>query len=429
MIYKQPKEATTGLTYTRSGAATAWRADGTLAEFAPNVIRRTDAGVLIEGQRTNLYLRWDPTIEHITTKGGNVSNAQPPANAPLTGRNWVELGAGGSSGPTYMYPPCSAIASSSTVTFSCLCETPDGTPPVYGPGVTGSDFDVGFDRGGALTGASFSTTRRSGNIWDCRLTGVTPASGTSVYAGVRRTSVIQNQRPLKFSGFQLEQAPDASSPIITTGAAATRGADDFYIGGLQQLFASPYSFVVECEALPTNGVRSLAAVNSGGTTNRVLIYRGTGVATFQLQVRAGGSTVLQQGSSPMPGSERAKAALSFDGRYYRACVNGVMFGGGEPTATFTVPPDRIHPFGSATSAEQSYAAGRRLVILPYSLTDEELVKLTSLNDTTFDHLNPGGVYYYDAGQTAMPRKSQVVAPISLGNQVVVPISSGRELIL
>lgn len=67
-------------------------------------------------------------------------------------------------------------------------------------------------------------------------------------------------------------------------------------------------------------------------------------------------------------------------------------------------------------------------IIPHALTDEELVKLTSLNDTTFDYLNPGGVYYYDAGQES-PRKSQVVAPISSGNQVVAPISSGRELIL
>lgn len=41
MIYKSPIEATApDLTYTRTGAATAWRLDGTLAEFAPNVIRR-----------------------------------------------------------------------------------------------------------------------------------------------------------------------------------------------------------------------------------------------------------------------------------------------------------------------------------------------------------------------------------------------------
>src|SRR5690606_37479988 len=82
--------AVPGLTYSRTGAATAWRKDGTLAEFAPNVMRRTDAGVTIEGQRTNLMLRWDPTAALVTSKA-NCTDVAAPVAAPLAGRNWVSL--------------------------------------------------------------------------------------------------------------------------------------------------------------------------------------------------------------------------------------------------------------------------------------------------------------------------------------------------
>lgn len=364
--------AVPGLTYTRTGSATAWRKDGTLAEFAPNVMRRTDAGVTIEGQRTNLFARWDPTLEQISTKGGYVSNVQPPANAPLTGRNWVGLGAGNTSTPAYMYIQCSSVASSTTVTLSFLCETPDGTPPVYGT-AAGDDFDVGFINGHPPTGISFSTIRRSGNIWECRLTGVTSAAGASVYAGVRRSSAAQNQRPLKFSGFQLELGARASTPIITTGAAATVGADNL---ALAKTIAAGEDFTALVEAViqPSVGlVGSLLAVSDGTIANQVYIRRSTG-GSLSAQTTVGGVATSTLSAAFASGG-KAKCAIRRSGKSITLAVNGVVVGqDGQPSASIAL--SRINIGTRADVGQGEPSTYNSTTLFPFALTDAELVEMT-----------------------------------------------------
>lgn len=212
--------AVPGVTYSREGTATAFRADGTLAEFAPNVPRITDKGVLIEGQRTNLFARWDPTAAQIATKN-KCADATAPAVAPLAGRNWIALD--NTAGVAYAYHPA-VVPPAQVVTASVLVETADGSQPVAGPAGVGDFSFVVSAVGGQLSAATFSYVRKTGNVWLVSATGTTGTTNLTA-AGINRAPA-QNQRPLKFSGFQLEEASTPSSPIITTGAAATRGADN-----------------------------------------------------------------------------------------------------------------------------------------------------------------------------------------------------------
>lgn len=117
-------------------------------------------------------------------------------------------------------------------------------------------------------------------------------------------------------------------------------------------------------------------------------------------------------SSGTPISQRRRHALRKRGSVLTEYLNGVPIKNsqGYIYSNLLIGGEGLEPINGIVEAVK---------IMPYALTDKELIKLTSLNDTTFDHLSPGGVYYYDAGQTATPRKSQVV----------VPTSSGRKLIL
>lgn len=166
-----------GVTYSRTGGATAWRADGTLAEFAANVPRITDAGITIEGQRTNLFARWDPTAAQIGTKG-NCTDVAAPAVAPLAERNWITLDNTAATAFGYQAP---SLTASTVYTLSALVETPDGSQPIVGGSATG---DFGFYVSGLAAAVSPSYKKLIGNVWLASIQVTTPPDSIQALAGV-----------------------------------------------------------------------------------------------------------------------------------------------------------------------------------------------------------------------------------------------------
>lgn len=366
-----------GLTYTRTGAAKAWRKDGTLAVFAPNVPRITDAGVTIEGQRTNLFARWDPTAAQVSVGGTtvNCSDVAAPASAPLTGRNWIALD--NSVSTAVAWAACQSIPTSTIVTCSLLVETLDGSQPVFGTADTsGVDFQVRTQNGADLFAPSAKYIRRSGNVWEVQVTGTTPASVATTQFGPRR-SASHNKRPLKFSGFQLELGTRASTPIITTGASATVGADNLYLGGLGSVLAAPFSVVADVAEAPSipGAATSLVAVSSGSTANRLTVYRHGFTGTLRATVRANSVSAEVVGASTTTMTGRIKIALSFDGATMRWATNGVAQPSAAMPASFSAPLNRLDPF-SGVVGEHLSGVGRATILFPYALTDAELVELT-----------------------------------------------------
>lgn len=362
--------AVPGVTYTRTGSATAWRADGTLVEFAPDVPRITDRGVLVEGQRTNLLV-----------------NSAWTGGASLAG--WVASGTSTDAGSTTsaavrarLFEPSGArhyvvqfvtLAPNTTYCMSVSVEDISAGLPanqVLSNGFAVAGITLTFPVCEANPSGGATGIVRKGRLWV--LLNVGPTGGEEqIRVGLGVTANATGSARLSLP--QVEQASDASSPIITTGAPATRGFDNLYVGGLQQLFASPYSVVAECEELPPSGARSLFAMSQGGLTNRVTLYC-TG-SDYALLVVAGGATLLQKISTGALISGPVKAALSFDGQNYRAAVNGVL-SGGTVTTPFTAPLERLYPFGSAYNGGLPAVPGRRLSVLPYALTDAELMEMT-----------------------------------------------------
>lgn len=186
-----------------------------------------------------------------------------------------------------------------------------------------------------------------------------------------------NNRPLKFSGFQLELGTRASTPIITTGAAATVGADNLALGGLTDVLAGAFSVVVTADPVtPSDGhYPTIVGVSSGTSANLIAVYRSPTNNRFTSQIFASGVSLSQANPLPASYAGPVKIAFAFDGTTLRCAVSGSLHSQPLPAA-FTAPLSILHGFGGPTGNSQIKAVGRSISLFPYALTDAELVELT-----------------------------------------------------
>jgi len=171
-------------------------------------------------------------------------------------------------------------------------------------------------------------------------------------------------------GFQVEEGSFATSPIITTGAAATRGADVASIGGV--LLPSAYTLVVE-GLVPPNTAGYPRALALDSDNNNLLIFGGAeGKGGFYM---GSGAVNTLSGPSQTPG-QAIKFAFRAETNNARGRINGML---GSLAATFTPKT------GSVTvNVGQSPGGGgiwnnyiSRVRILPYAANDNQLQRMTA----------------------------------------------------
>jgi hypothetical protein len=170
---------------------------------------------------------------------------------------------------------------------------------------------------------------------------------------------------------QVEAGSFGTSPIVTTGAAATRAADVPYVDGLSVL--APFSLVAS-GTLPTDtasGQKHLANLGQGAdSNNRVILFRGVSNNAVVQGIIAG-SGVLNV-SSTFTGAGQLDAAMSHDGATFRGAIEGVA------TATVTsagygsTPLTRLSLGCGVTGATQLNGYLRRVQVYRRALTDAEL---------------------------------------------------------
>jgi hypothetical protein len=233
-----------GSTYTRVGAGTGLTTAGLITSFAADAPQRTDRGLALEAARTNLVARFAPTAAQLSASG-NVTNTTEPASPPIASQNWLVLT--NTASTAFGYQIVSGVPGATTVTISCFVETADGTQPVAVNQLSASTGDFVFIvNGGVLSSATNVYTRVSGNTWRVSITGTSAAPGVDNCGFIRY--LAQNQRVLKFSGWQVEVGAYSSSPIITTGATATRALPVF------------------TETIPANRTKAFLTYADGTTT-------------------------------------------------------------------------------------------------------------------------------------------------------------------
>lgn len=361
--------AVPGATYSRTGAATAFRADGTLAEFAPNVPRITDRGVLIEGQATNLvrYSRQGWAVP-----GGSVA-------VPVANSNHVEDGRACMSGT---FPEiangdinkCEVLFGGGVRLQTDLIYSWAATIKLSRPLVDGESVWVWF-AGHQDIGRVTITASSQQNGWSrIGATKTSAATGDNALYVIPKT--LLSPLTVYCTDIQLEQASYTSSPIITTGAAATRGADNLALQGMEATFAKPFTVVGEASVSNVGGAQGHIAVGAATATtaNRATVY--TLSSTQALLLVSASNVTVSNPSVTFAASARRKFAMSFDGTVWRWAFNGIS-GAAVPMGSnlFASPLSVAYPF-TAGNVDRLGGVGASTTILPYAASDAQLQAMT-----------------------------------------------------
>jgi hypothetical protein len=347
--------------------------------------RITNRGILVEEARTNLLPRSTEFDNASWAKSNTVvtANTSVAPDGTTTG-DTVAVVSNGNSRSILQY--VSVAASVYTQSFYIKAGT-----------VTSADFGLyqgaAFLAGTAVILSGPGTVTVTTNVG--RLTGLSttqwtrvaftlsaPASAGTVdayYAYPRGTSSQIAGDSVELWGAQLELGAFATSPIITTGAAGTRGADVALVGSLTS-FAYPLSMAGEWSregGTDAATFYSVAALEPNADDRSNIFQRHTTNEVRAAQRSLGG--VLQADITMGTGTigNGQKAAVRFATDNVAGSFNGAAVVT-DTSATMSASPIRLC-VGSAVNGASSYLSGyvRRVRVLPYAATDAQLQALTS----------------------------------------------------
>lgn len=174
---------------------------------------------------------------------------------------------------------------------------------------------------------------------------------------------------------QLEQASTPSSPIITTGAPATRGVDSLYF---QKTLAAEEDFalLIEARTLRSGEDAVIFDWSDGSAADRLFaLFRGANGAVRLTSRRNNVSQNLYDTVQTYSPGDPATIAISRSGGAYTMAVNGIIVGTATPTtpqlALTSIRVGADVPGGATLNSTVG-----RVVLFPYALTGAELVEMT-----------------------------------------------------
>jgi hypothetical protein len=372
-----------------NGTATALDLAGNVIQFATGVPRITNRGILVEEARTNNIL-FGTQLDNAAWTTQRVSVTANTIAAPdgtVTADSISEDGATGSHG---IFQGITKALSSLTYTASCFFKPANRTWGLIALNSAGETNGVRayYDLSGSgavgsvsLFGAGFSTA--SGTIqalangwYRCTVT-VTTDSTASVTLAIRAATgdggqsyTGGSQLSLYAWGAQLELGAFATSPIITTGAAGTRGADASTMGSF--VFPAAHTFVVETQAPVLQTGLFPTSFSSTGTNVGLLVTGSTNVSGANM----GNATFNDVYGSAVSAGGTIKNAFRAETNNARGCLNGTL---SALDATFTpVVGSQTLNIGAANgSASYWNSYVQRIRVLPFAATDAQLQSLTA----------------------------------------------------
>ncbi len=357
-----------GYSYTRTGAATAETAAGVVVNFAANVPRITDRGVLIEEARTNLLLR----------------------SAEFDNAAWTKAASG--TGLTPVVTANDAAAPDGTMTadrvvLSLAGGTASGDRSTLQQGVTGLTAAASYSNtyyvkgvaGEQIVYRQVNNNTYSGHTftggWD-RIGNIETAATTisTIEIGLRGAQAAPSSNAVTFHiwGGDLQLGAFRTSHIPTTGAAATRAADVMALGSLSVGYpaslmaewsrqggtdAATFYRVVSLErASPAN----VSAIFQRHTTNDVRAFQTTaGANQADLSLGTGAIGTVQ------------RAAARFLTNDVSGSTNGLAFATDNVVTIPTDPATNLY-VGASVGGNQLNGYIRSVVCFPFALNDNQL---------------------------------------------------------
>jgi hypothetical protein len=171
---------------------------------------------------------------------------------------------------------------------------------------------------------------------------------------------------------QVEIGSFATSPIITTGAAGTRGVDSAFVTGLAGL--PPFTLITDGDT-GASSFPQYGAVDDGTSANRVAHLRvGSANNAYAEITSGGGSTGVNVGpTGAVFAGQTTKIASSVTSAGFRASRDGSAIA----TAARTVNALNRLCVGTVSGTLPANGYIRRVRVLPFAATDAQLQALTA----------------------------------------------------
>ena len=365
-IYCQkPTDGSGDLTFTRASTATRVNESGLIEEVASGVPRIDYTGggcgkLLLEPQRTNLYLNSEPTANE--GPAGNISYVT--ADFGLGFSNYIYFG--DSSVGRYRYG--GTCLASTQYTLSVFVKMDNGLAPLLGTGAT-KDFCIVIANNALNSG--YVTENYGNGIYRVS---ATATSGTTnlVNNGVLKYD-SQTDEGFKVVGWQLEAGAYPTSYIPTEGSTVTRVADASNTSGLTAFIGQ------------TEGVLFLDITNtrsSYDSTRAIQIDDATDSNRVQIGIFGGNITpaivtadVLQAAFSTPFVLGRNKMAFAYKTNDFVFYLNGSLVGS---DVSGTVPATSLLRIGGKAGSASLGDGVNNAMLFKTRLTNAELAALTTL---------------------------------------------------
>lgn len=371
----------TGWSFSRTdtnGTATALTNAGVVVPFATSIPRITDRGLLVEESRTNL----NQYSDDLTNAYWSLTSASASLVTDGTMGLVSRIVSTASTSSVYATRPSVAV-DGTTVVRSAL---------IKADGSTGVHLRSTHATSGGWGGVSLNLLTGAATVQGAATSvGATPLAGGWFYVwfvmattsdGLTQSTTIRlingNADPVgsgvlvKAINTQVGSFP--TSPIITTGAAGTRGADN---ASLAYSIPAGQDFTESGEVQLTQETdgsdRILLDVNAGAVANRFYIAR-TGSVTFRAVVVIG--SVPTNFNVVGKGAPRTiKWALSRSGDTYTFVVDGALVATNVLPGMPTLTSRRIG--SSQTGASVFNDPIRRIQSVNYAMTTAQMQAMTA----------------------------------------------------
>lgn len=322
----------TGLSFARSGASTARRADGRISSFADGVARITDRGMLIEEARSNLY----PRSQELDAAGWTKSNAAVTADAATAPDGTVTAERVASTATTSVAVQQSAAVGAAFATASVFVKKGSGAAEAnvfrlrnMTTATTLLEVSIDHDGGGLtyVTGSAGAVLGAAVDGW--RRLALTALAGVNSGDSLRFDvcfvgTAASSGAHAAVWGAQLEAGRWASAYTPSGATAASRGADSLTVShGLATGADATECGVVEFTR-DTGQAACVVDLHDGGDANRVHVERSAS-GDFRAWVTVGGVSQLI-GTLARTGARKVKWALSRVGDRYALAVDGQLAG-------------------------------------------------------------------------------------------------------
>jgi hypothetical protein len=353
-----------------NGIATALDLAGNVIQFATGVPRITNRGILVEEARTNLLLNsaWAgvssgaPTSWTVLLNGGGVA-----ATSTIGAPNAMTFTASANRPSIFQDV---AVAANTTYSASLFVEAnPNGLDAFQMMTLVGAPV------GSTVTGPTGVPVAGQ------RITATVAVGGTSGTVTIRAGAGVSSSSTgtVRLSLPQFELGAFATSPIITTGAAGTRGADVALVGSLTS-FAYPLTMVGEWSREGGTDAATFyrVAALEPNLDDRSDIFQRHTTNDVRASQRSSGGVLLADitlGTGSIGSGQ--KAAVRFATDNVGGSLNGAAVVA-DTSVAMSASPIRLC-VGSSSNGASNYLTGyiRRVRVLPFAATDIQLQALTA----------------------------------------------------